>query len=111
MSLYDVEHVADKMTCTVECCECDKVETIEILESTTIAELESHLCVNCSDPLTIDKFHALVNQYWGGLFPRSFVIPYFKTFFEEIMKSGSKVNTVYEYIQDMNLNDQKTRGI
>jgi hypothetical protein len=111
MSLYDVEHVAEKLMCTVECCECDKVETIEVLESTTSQDLESHLCANCKEPVTLVKFHALVNQYYGKSFTEEFIKPFYHEFLDNWVKLGSKVNTVYGYIQELNLNDQKARGI
>ena len=111
MSLFDIEHFADKMTCTVECCECDKVDTIEVLESTTIAELEGHLCENCTEPLTFEKFFNLLQQCHRGIIDDVFVAQrLYRELLATVMCIGTKYTTVYDYIKNLNLND-KTRGI
>jgi hypothetical protein len=85
------------------------VDVIEVLESTTIAELEGHLCANCSDPGTFEKYSALMFQYYGVDFSEKSIMVFYADLLAKI-RDGKSISS-YQHIQGLNLNDQKTRGI
>jgi hypothetical protein len=112
MSLNYYEPVNGKIKCGVTCQMCGMDEVIIVEESTTFKEVESHLCSSClSAPYTKQRYAEFAKLYHGVALDEVTLNAAWQDFGEQNLTLGSKGITITDHIEQLNLNDQKTRGI
>lgn len=106
MSLGYHEPEQLKVTCGATCSICGNEKTITVYEGDENDDnINAHVCQNCSDPITFEKYYSLLLPYYGCFYDLEAVKSFYADFLSENMHG--KAISIYEHIQNLNLNDTK----